>query len=75
MRHADPSMTANVYTDPKLLDVFGALDSLPILPLDAGPTEERERARAIATGTCGDGAVALPVALPGDKRSKTVGNR
>jgi integrase len=32
MRHADPSLTANVYTDPKLLDVHGALDALPNLP-------------------------------------------
>ena len=29
MRHSDPSLTANVYTDPKLLDVAGALESLP----------------------------------------------
>jgi len=72
MRHADPSLTANVYTDPKLLDVFGALDALPSLPLDGGPNAEREQARASATGTCDDGAVALLVALPGDKRSKTV---
>jgi len=33
MRHSDPSLTANVYTDPKLLDVAGALASLPDLPL------------------------------------------
>jgi integrase len=33
MRHSDPSLTANVYTDPKLLDVHGALDALPSLPL------------------------------------------
>ncbi len=33
MRHSDPSLTANVYTDPKLLDVTGALDKLPFLPL------------------------------------------
>src|SRR5262249_55676280 len=25
MRHSDPSLTANVYTDPRLLDVAGAL--------------------------------------------------
>ena len=25
MRHSDPSLTANVYTDPKLLDVAGAV--------------------------------------------------
>ncbi len=31
MRHSDPSLTANVYTDPKLLDVAGALEALPIL--------------------------------------------
>lgn len=31
MRHSDPSLTANVYTDPKLLDVAGALESLPAL--------------------------------------------
>jgi hypothetical protein len=35
MRHSDPSLTANVYTDPKLLGVHGALDALPALPLDA----------------------------------------
>ncbi len=31
MRHSDPSLTANVYTDPKLLDIAGALESLPTL--------------------------------------------
>lgn len=35
MRHSDPSLTANVYTDPKLLDVAGAGASLPDLPLAA----------------------------------------
>ena len=33
MRHSDPRLTADVYTDPKLLDVMGALDALPVLPL------------------------------------------
>ena len=49
MRHSDPKLTANVYTDPKLLDVRGALDALPSLPLGEGPTVERERARATGT--------------------------
>jgi integrase len=40
MRHSDPSLTANVYTDPKLLDVVGALDALPSLPLDGGPNAD-----------------------------------
>ena len=29
MRHSKPELTANVYTDPKLLDVAGALNALP----------------------------------------------
>ncbi|MFN7020829.1 MAG: tyrosine-type recombinase/integrase [Phycisphaerales bacterium] len=33
MRHSDPSLTANVYTDPKLLDVAGAVACLPDSPL------------------------------------------
>jgi integrase len=36
MRHSDPSLTANVYTDPKLLDVHSAHDTLPNLPLNRG---------------------------------------
>jgi hypothetical protein len=51
MRHSKPDLTANVYTDPKLLDVAGALDALPALPLDPNPL----RNEAKATGT--DGAV------------------
>jgi integrase len=47
MRHSDPSLTANVYTDPKLLDVAGALDALPPLPLSPSPDTEAQR----ATGT------------------------
>ena len=43
--------TANHYTNPKLLDVHGALPQLPQLPLDA------ERPRTAATGTCGDSCV------------------
>lgn len=70
MRHSTPTLTANTYTDPKLLDVAGALDALPSLPLDRGPNANSEQARAIATGTYGNGAVALP----DDKRCKTVVN-
>ena len=41
MRHSKPELTANVYTDPKLLDVAGALDALPALtlPTDGAATE------------------------------------
>jgi integrase len=39
MRHSDIKLTMNVYTDPKLLDVRGALDALPALPLQSNPAE------------------------------------
>jgi len=44
MRHSDPSLTAKVYTDPKLLDVAGAVASLPDLPL--GKVERTATVRA-----------------------------
>jgi hypothetical protein len=34
MRHSKIDLTMNVYTDPKLLDVHGAIERLPVLPLD-----------------------------------------
>jgi len=33
MRHSKPELTANIYTDPKLLDVAGAINALPALSL------------------------------------------
>ena len=51
MRHASLDMTMQVYTDPKLLDVRGALDTLPTLPLNAGQADIAEA--AMATGTNG----------------------
>lgn len=61
MRHSDPKLTANVYTDPALLDVAGALDSLPSLPLDPQDCGEALR----ATGTNGAEAfAAAPDAAP-----------
>ena len=47
LRHSDPSLTANVYTDPKLLDVSGALAALPEFPLH----NDSDRDRGRATGT------------------------
>jgi integrase len=34
LRHSDVSLTMSTYTDPRLLDVAGALDVLPQLPLE-----------------------------------------
>ena len=49
MRHSDLKMTMQVYTDPKLLDVRGALDVLPALPLNGGQSDIPQV--AYATGT------------------------
>ena len=57
MRHRDPKLTASVYTDPELLDVAGALEALPSLPLDATPEAEPQ----VMTGT--DAADVAPGAL------------
>jgi len=51
MRHSKIDLTMNVYTDPALLDVRGALDALPLLPLGGGHAEGDALQ---ATGTEGD---------------------
>jgi len=58
MRHSSLDLTMNTYTDPRLLDVAGALDALPALPLTGGPHRERVR----ATGT--DPASLVPTLVP-----------
>ena len=58
MRHASLDMTMQVYTDPKLLDVRGALDVLPALPWGAG----WERTEAVMTGT--DASPLAPTLAP-----------
>jgi hypothetical protein len=67
MRHSKIDLTMNNYTDPKLLDVAGALDSLPNLPLEGG--QQKDRIAASATGT--DNMRAIPFA-PGF--APTLGN-
>jgi len=51
MRHSCLDLTMNVYTDPKLLDVAGALERLPKLPLHA--ERQRHPAKRSMTGTSG----------------------
>jgi integrase len=58
MRHSKPELTANIYTDPKLLDVAGAIESLPALATDhrasktaITTTGQQPRRRHRATGT------------------------
>jgi hypothetical protein len=49
MRHSSLDLTMNVYTDPKLLDVAGAMEALPALPLNADPTSESAAMKATGT--------------------------
>ena len=49
MRHSTIDLTMNVYTDPKLLDVHGALDSLPALSLDGERRSIPQTAKATGT--------------------------
>lgn len=44
MRHSDIRLTMEIYTDPKLLDVAGSLNSLPALnpAKDSGSTKESQ---------------------------------
>jgi len=49
MRHSTVNLTMNTYTDPKLLDVAGAIESLPTLPLEGG--RQTEAGALSATGT------------------------
>jgi hypothetical protein len=48
MRHRKIDLTMNVYTDPTLLDVRGALDALTPLPLEGNPVEGNA---VLASGT------------------------
>jgi integrase len=59
MRHSKIELTMSVYTDPRLLDVRGALDVLPALPLD-GTRQEAAR----ATGTEGEAGKFAPEFAP-----------
>ena len=74
MRHSDPSLTANVYTDPKLLDIGGALDALPALPLDSDPSNAQEQAQALKTGTCDSLPLAPTLALTNEQAGQNGGS-
>lgn len=49
MRHSTIDLTMNTYTDPKLLDVQGALNSLPSLDLNPRSTIGHQMMRATGT--------------------------
>ena len=71
MRHSSIDLTMNVYTDPKLLDVAGALQSLPSLPLSGGSQTERNVVRATGTDDYRLRPLAPPLAPTADESSKS----
>ena len=70
MRHAKIDLTMNVYTDPKVLDVAGALDALPALHLDGTPADRQEQ-RATGTDDYRPNLVAPTVAPNSGQRGAT----
>lgn len=69
MRHSSIDLTMNVYTDPRLLDVAGAMEALPRLPLDEG-----NRNREQATGTAGAESPLAPMLAPKSGKSSKSGS-
>jgi integrase len=67
MRHASLDMTMQTYTDPKLLDIAGALDALPCLPLHAGQESIADAAKATGTDDIGRSQFAPEFAPATDK--------
>ena len=69
LHQADPGAFVvgeeGVFTDPKLLDVRGALKALPELPLGSGSEPGQERTRSVRTGTYDAPALAPPLAGTG----------
>jgi len=66
MRHSDIGLTMGVYTDPKLLDVAGAVELLPTLPLASAPGRDR----LAATGT----SSLAPTLAPASDKPATPGS-
>jgi integrase len=63
MRHSDPKLTANVYTDPRLLDLAGAVEAIP----SVAPTPSVAPSVALS--------VALPTGIPGHSEAPPVTKR
>ncbi len=73
MRHSTIDLTMNSYTDPKLLDVCGALDALPSLTLTDAPFPQREAAKATGTDNFRASSV-TPTVTPDAGKSRLSGS-
>lgn len=75
MRHSTINLTMNTYTDPKLLDVAGAVESLPALPITPEDGQaDSARIAAKATGTDDlTPSPLVPVLVPATGKRCTLG--
>jgi len=71
MRHSTIELTMNTYTDPRLLDVAGALDALPPLPLDDQPDTQQARATGTDGREAGSCGLPEPVLSEGNARPRS----
>ncbi len=71
MRHSTIDLTMNVYTDSKLLDVAGAMEALPALPLVGGKASEVAALKATGTDNFALGQFA-PEFAPTTGKTRTV---
>ncbi len=70
MRHSSLDLTMNTYTDPKLLDVQGAMESLPSLTLSTDlPTRDRQTLKATGTDPSDESLVAPTSGQSSSERS------
>ncbi len=84
MRHSTLDLTMNTYTDPRLLDVAGAPDVLPELPIENDETGQQEMRACVGAPSPIDNMPVHParnLALTGDSGrqlsssiGKTTGN-
>jgi len=73
MRHSTINLTMNTYTDPRLLDVAGAMEALPALPLVGGSVTDAIAARATGTDNSAAGQFA-PGFAPATGKSCILGS-
>ena len=71
MRHSQIGLTMNVYTDPKRLDMRGAVESLPNLPLTTGQGTSGETAKATGTEDLRPDSLAPTLAPTADGSGQT----
>ncbi len=64
MRHSDIKLTMGVYTDPRLLDVRGAVERLPTLPLEQNKEQNANRATGTTASTGRHTTPLAPVLAP-----------